>query len=171
MKLPAIDLGLMAEHLTAHEGVIFKLQTYYQNVQNPLLKRVLKSHIDTLQVHVAVMISLIDPNRIHKVQLPEISEILFTETLGELQPWEKNIALEGSFTAKSMGTNNFNSAAMMKDENVKNIHLQMSYQDIHFQKMYNKLITASDGGFVPMASEDMQWMTVQKYQHLLSNNY
>lgn len=155
MKLPAIDLGLMAEHLAAHEGVIFKLQTYYQNVQNPLLKRVLKSHIDTLQVHVAVMLSLIDPNRIHEVQLPKVNEILFNETLGHLLPWEKDIALEGRFTAKSMGTNNFNSGTMMKDENVKTIHLQMSYQDIYFQKMYNNLITASDGGFVPMASHDM----------------
>ncbi|MGM0844836.1 MAG: hypothetical protein ACQEUT_07655 [Bacillota bacterium] len=158
----------MAEHLAAHEGVIFKLQTFYQNVQNTLLKKVLKSHIDTLQNHVAVMISLIDPNRIHEVQLPKVFEILYNETLGQLLPWEKNIALEGRFTAKSMGTNNFNSTAMMKDENVKTIHLQMSYQDIYFQKMYNKLITASGGDIVPKASENMQWMTVQKYQHLLS---
>jgi hypothetical protein len=168
MRLPAIDLGLMAEHLAAHEGVIYKLRIYHQNVQDKTLRKVLKSHIDMLQNHVAIMLMLIDPNRVEHVYLPEIKEIYLNEPLGNLSQSEKNIVLESRFTAKSMGTNNFNSATMMKNDNVKNIHLQMSYQDIEFQKMYNKLIVAADADFTPMASPEMQWMTLQKYQHVMN---
>ena len=35
--LPAVDLGIVAEHLTAHEGVINKLEVYQANVTNPNL--------------------------------------------------------------------------------------------------------------------------------------
>jgi tRNA(Glu) U13 pseudouridine synthase TruD len=168
MRIPAIDLGLMAEHLAAHEGVLYKLGIYHQNVQNKTFRNILKSHINTLRNHVAVMLMLIDPNRVEKVNLPDIQQIEIDGPPETLKSWEKNMALESRFTANSMGTNNFNSAAMMKNENVKNIHLQMAYQDIQFQKMYNKLIASAD--FVPMALPDMQWMTVQKYQHLVSHN-
>jgi hypothetical protein len=166
MQLPAIDLGLMAEHLAAHEGVIFKLKVYHQNVQNKALKKILRIHIETLESHVAAMLLLIDPNRVQKVRLPDLQDNI-DETIGNLLPWEKNIALESRSTAKLMGTDNFNSAAMMKNDNVKSIHTKMSDQDIALQKMYNKVITAANGDYVPMASIEEQWKTLQKYQHVM----
>ncbi|RIW38335.1 hypothetical protein D3H55_01990 [Bacillus salacetis] len=168
MRLPAIDLGLMSEHLAAHEGVIYKLEIYLNNVQNKTFRKILKAHIDTLRNHVLVMLMLINPNRVEKVSLPDIEKMNMDVPLGKLTPWEKNMVLESRFTANAMGSNNFNSASMMKNDNVKNIHLQMSYQDIHFQKMYNKLITAADVEFVPMASLEEQWKALRKYQHVMS---
>ncbi|WP_421385045.1 hypothetical protein ACOJQI_09830 [Bacillus salacetis] len=167
MQLPAIDLGLMAQHLAAHEGVIFKLKIYHQNVQNEALKKILRIHIETLKSHVAAMLLLIDPNRVQKVHLPDLKANI-DEAIGNLLPWEKNIALESRSTAKLMGTDNFNSAAMMKNDNVKSIHTKMSNQDIQLQRMYNKVIAAANADYVPMASLEEQWMTLQKYQHVIN---
>ncbi|WP_456271134.1 hypothetical protein [Bacillus sp. AK031] len=167
MKLPAVDLGLMSEHLAAHEGVINKLKIYHQMVHNEDLKKILRIHINTLRHHVAAMLMLINPNRMEKVQLADLPKTTLNEPVESLAEWEKDIALESRSTAKLMGTNNYNSAAMMKDENVKSIHVKMAEQDIEFQMMYNRLIKAYDGDFVPMASPEMQWMTLQKYQHVL----
>ncbi|WP_257345743.1 hypothetical protein [Pseudalkalibacillus decolorationis] len=36
MSLPAIDLGLMAEHLATHEGMISKLKHYHSKVTDGL---------------------------------------------------------------------------------------------------------------------------------------
>src|SRR5699024_3336103 len=33
--LPSVDLGLMAEHLSTHEGMINKLKVYHINTTNP----------------------------------------------------------------------------------------------------------------------------------------
>jgi hypothetical protein len=167
MKLPAIDLGLMAEHLAAHEGVIFKLKIYHQNVQNTALKSTLRVHIDILKSHVAAMLLLIDPTTVQKVQIPDIQHSI-QEPIGNLLPWEKDIALESRTTAKLMGTDNFNSAALMKNDNVKSIHTKMANQDIQLQKMYNKIVAAANADYVPMASIEEQWMTLQKYQHVMN---
>jgi tRNA(Glu) U13 pseudouridine synthase TruD len=166
MKLPAIDLGLMSEHLAAHEGVITKLKIYHQMVHNGYLKKILRLHIMTLRHHVAAMLMLIDPNRMEKVHLADLPKTPLNEPVESLAEWEKDIALESRSTAKLMGTNNYNSAAMMKNENVKSMHVKMAKQDIEFQMMYNQLIEAIDGDFVPMATPEMQWMTLQKYQHV-----
>ncbi len=38
MSLPAVDLGIMAEHLSTHEGMINKLKIYYPLLTKPVLK-------------------------------------------------------------------------------------------------------------------------------------
>lgn len=114
------------------------------------------------------MLALIDPNRTEKIHLVDLPKIPLSEHIGNLAEWEKDIALESRSSAKLMGTNNYNSASMMKDENVKSIHVKMAKQDIQLQTMYGQLIKAVNGDYVPMATPEMQWMAIQKYQHVLN---
>ncbi|WP_053360876.1 hypothetical protein [Bacillus sp. FJAT-27251] len=166
MNLPAADLGIMAEHLGTHEGVIHRLKMYYSSVQNPVLKKILELHITVLRDHVRTMLALIDPERTHPVQLQEMGSINWNMNFGRLNEYEKKIALDSRSTAKLMGSNNFNSALLMEDANVKNIHLQMSYQDVSLQMMYDHLIQHSSEEFIPRASKEMQRLTLQHYNHV-----
>lgn len=164
MNLPAVDLGIMAEHLSTHEGVINKLKMYHTTVKNSNLKNLIHLHIKTLRNHVTTMLLLIDPDRNREVHLPKMDHVqLGTGVLNEM---EKDITLELRAASKLMGSDNFNSALLMKNMNVKNIHLQMSYQDITLQMMYNKLINRIDGDFVPMVTKEMQRRTIQKFYHV-----
>ncbi|WP_174727098.1 hypothetical protein [Mesobacillus harenae] len=168
MNLPAVDLGIMAEHLSTHEGVINKLKMYYVSVHNPTLKKLLEIHIKTLRNHVAVMLALIDPDRNTKVHLPDMENLHSKMVTGNLSEYEKDITLEGRATAKLMGTDNFNSALLMKDANVQNVHFKMSHQDISMQMMYGRLLKEMNAEFVPKASKEMQQLTLQKFYHVLN---
>ncbi len=166
MNLPAVDLGIMAEHLNTHEGVIYRLKIYDQSLQNIVLKRIVELHLKTLRNHVKTMLALIDPNRTHTVHLPDLDSINWNVDIGTLEEYEKDIALDARSTAKLMGSDNFNSALMMKDSNVKNIHIKMSYQDISLQMMYDYLIKHTRGEFIPRVSNEMQRMTLQHFNYL-----
>lgn len=166
MNLPAVDLGIMAEHLSTHEGVINKLKMYYSSVQNPMLKNILELNIHTLRNHVKTMLALIDPDQTHKVHLPEMKHFDFHMNAGNLSESEKNIAFEARSTAKLMGSDNFTSALMMKDPNVKNIHVQMAYQDVSMQMIYDHLIKHTHEEFIPTVSKEMQRMTLQHFKHV-----
>ncbi|WP_233434960.1 hypothetical protein [Mesobacillus jeotgali] len=79
------------------------------------------------------MLELIDPNRKGEVKLAEMPDIQINTEMLQLSEQEKDIVLETRAASKLMGSDNFNSALMMKDMNVKNIHIQMSYQDVRMQ--------------------------------------
>jgi hypothetical protein len=166
MNLPAVDLGIMAEHLSTHEGVINRLKMYIKTVQNHMLKKILELHLIVLRNHVKTMLALIEPNRTHEVHLPEMNSLDWDVGIGKLEEYEKDIALDTRSTAKLMGSDNFNSALMMKDSNVKNIHLKMSYQDVNMQMMYDHLIKLTQGDFIPRVSAEMQRLTLQHYYHV-----
>ncbi|MBY4605716.1 MULTISPECIES: spore coat protein [Bacillus] len=166
MKLPAADLGIMAEHLSTHEGVISKLKAYESAVRHNDLRYLLHLHASLLRSHVTAMLALIDPAQTSEVHLPEMPLVHFYQLSRALSAAEKDIALEARSTAKLMGSDNFNSALMMKHPNVRNIHLQMSFQDAALQMLYTLLIRRGNGEFVPMASEQMQRLTLQNYQHV-----
>ncbi|MEG7380869.1 hypothetical protein V5785_16385 [Bacillus subtilis] len=166
MKLPAADLGIMAEHLSTHEGVISKLKAYGSAVRHRDLRDLLHLHANLLRTHVTAMLALINPDQTSEVHLPEMPYVHFHQHSGALSAAEKDIALEARSTAKLMGSDNFNSALMMKHPNVRNIHLQMSFQDAALQILYTRLIRRGNGEFVPMASEQMQRLTLQRYQHV-----
>ncbi|NLP51661.1 hypothetical protein [Bacillus sp. RO1] len=168
MNLPAVDLGIMAEHLSTHEGVINRMKMYDHSVQNPMLKKLLDLHIKTLKNHAETMLALIEPDRTQEIHLPEMDTIVWEGDFGELEEYEKDIALDLRSTAKLMGSDNFNSALMMKDYNVKNIHLKMSYQDVTLQVMYDHLIKLAQGEFIPIVSKDMQLLVLNHYYHVLN---
>lgn len=167
MNLPAADLGIMAEHLPAHEGTISKLMIFKDIVDNQELKKLIQINIEMLRDHVRAMLELIDPNRKREVMLAEISDIqISTENLN-LSEQEKEIVFETRSVSKLMGSNNFNSALMMKDMDVKNIHIQMAYQDVRMQVLYNMVVEHVNGDFTPRVTEAMQSKTYEKYKHIL----
>lgn len=165
MILPAVDLGLMAEHIEAHEGVINRIKIYETMVRNKKLQRLLSVHKRMLRNHVITMLALINPDRQTEVQLPEM-ELLTMVGTHELEKFEKEILLDAMSTAKLMGGDNFNSSLMMKNINVKNIHMQMSYQDVSVQMIYEQLLEAVEGDFLPMASIEEQRKTLKHFAHV-----
>ena len=167
MNLPAADLGIMAEHLPTHEGVISKLKIFNEIVKNPELKKLIQSNIQMLWDHVKVMLELINPDHKGEVKLAELPDLQVNVEMVKLSEQEKDIVLETRAVSKLMGSDNFNSALMMKDLNVKNIHIQMAYQDIRMQMLYNMVVEKVNGDFTPRVTEAMQSKTHEKYKHIL----
>ncbi|MFJ6414502.1 hypothetical protein ACIQLG_17105 [Terribacillus saccharophilus] len=166
MRLPAIDLGIMAEHLSTHEGLINKLKVYYELVNEPRIKRLIQVNINMLRNHVVTMLQLINPDQSREVHLPELPNIdtLFSPIV-HLNENENDITLELRSTAKWMGMENFNSALMMKNNKVKNIHIMMAYQNVTMQSLYNK-IEDIYGEFIPYSDAELQRLTFKKYYHV-----
>src|SRR5699024_10205933 len=141
-SLPAIDLGLMAEHLAAHEGIINKLVFYQTKVTNAILKEVIELHASVMREHVRVMLSLINPYQNDYVDLAPLSEHMRHYNLiakeQRTNGMDKWIALEGHTTAQSMSNENYVSALMMKNQHVRTIHVQMALQQLEIQDKYEE---------------------------------
>lgn len=167
MNFPAVDLGIMAEHLPTHEGVIRKLKIFKEIVDNQEIKKLLQLNIQMLREHVRAMLELIDPDHNGEVKLAELSDMDLNTEMLNLSEQEKDIVLETRAASKLMGSDNFNSALMMKDMNVKNIHIQMAYQDVRMQVLYNMVVEHVNGDFTPRVTEAMQSKTYEKYKHIL----
>ncbi|KRG13956.1 hypothetical protein ACA30_13615 [Virgibacillus soli] len=167
MTLPAIDLGLMTEHLGTHEGMINKLKIYYQTVRNPILKNLLYIHIHVLRNHVRAMLAFIDSNQKGPSHLHSMEDVHQINVYGSFTEEEKDIVLEARATAKLMASDNFMSALMMEDTNVKHVHIEMALQEVKLQSMYNEVIKYITGDFTPKVTEEMQQLTFQKYYHVL----
>ncbi|MDF0728111.1 hypothetical protein PY093_15685 [Cytobacillus sp. S13-E01] len=172
MALPAIDVGLMDEHLTTHEGIINKLKYYHSIVNHPDLKHIINLQIIVMQDHVRVMLGLLDPNRNQWITLSPIDL-----SDGHNQHIEKGntsntslhkpIAIEARSTAKFMANSNFTSALMMKDPNVKHIHFEMAIQQATLERNYNDFIKKMGWEHPPKVTKETQVFTIQKHQHLL----
>lgn len=167
MRLPSVDLGLMAEHLATHEGMISKLKMYYGYVGNAVLKTVIGVHIEVLKRHVRIMLELIDPYQMGPIQLNRMGDIHLNNFVEALSEHEKAISLEARATAKSMAADNFTSALLMKDMQVKFIHIEMALQEVKLQSLYNEIIQQINADFTPKATEQMQLQTLEKYKHVL----
>lgn len=173
MSLPAIDLGLMAEHLTAHEGIINKLELYQTKVTIVSLKKIIVSQTNMMRDHVRVMLALINPNQKNEyVELSPINKYLgfYHMQTAEGQnnsPRDKWIALDGHTTAKNMSNNNYGSALMMQDPYVRNIHVQMALQQFEMLYIYGEIIARMGWMFTPHASTHEQFNTFQHYEYIL----
>ncbi|MGJ9459859.1 hypothetical protein [Oceanobacillus sp. CF4.6] len=171
VALPAVDLGLMANHLSAHEGVINKLKAYRETVTNHQLRDIISLQENVMQAHVWVMLALINPEYSNKVEVPPLNIYDFkhksnggSNETGNDNKW---IALEVRHTAKNMSSTNYNSALMMQKPNVKTAHIEMALQQLQLQKIYDEFIESIGWKFVPHASVEEQVNTFLHFQHLL----
>ncbi|MFS0752807.1 hypothetical protein [Oceanobacillus sp. 1P07AA] len=169
-SLPAIDLGLMAEHLSAHEGVINKLAHYQSIVTNLELRNILSLQENVMHSHVWVMLAFINPNYHIEVKVPPLSayreEHIFERPgNGDVNKW---IALEANNTAKNMSVENYNSAMMMQDMNVKNAHIEMALQQNQIKEKYAEFIKKMGWDFAPKATTSSQVNTFLHFEHLLN---
>ncbi|SET74750.1 hypothetical protein SAMN05421676_107168 [Salinibacillus kushneri] len=169
--LPAVDLGLMADHLSAHEGVIHKLKAYQEIVTNHQLRDIIRLQENVMRTHVWVMLALINPEYSHYVEVPPLSngstKHSFNSEKNEISHNNKWIVLELRNTAKNMSSTNYNSALMMQNTNVINAHIEMALQQHQLQKKYDEFITHMRWQFVPRVSVEEQVNTFLHFQHLL----
>lgn len=171
-SLPAVDLGLMADHLIAHEGVINKLELYQTKVTNATLKEIIVSHTSVMRDHVRVMLALINPYLNEHLELTPINEY-FRNFYMRIEKEENNnfqdkwISLDGHTTAKNMSNNNYVSALMMQDPYVRNMHVNMAIQQYEMLEIYSQFITRMGWTYTPHASIQEQFNTFQHYEHIL----
>lgn len=169
MILKAIDLGLMAEHLTIHKGVLGKLKLYYCLVQNPNLKQVIYEQLVIMRNHVHVMLMLIDPEQNKEVTVSALNQVqpitinckAYSNHMGD-----KSIALEAQHTAMSMAHDNFSSALKMKADNVRDIHLHMALQQVRLQERYTSFINEMGWGYSPDISLEEQKNTLKMFKKM-----
>ncbi|WP_047984066.1 spore coat protein [Ornithinibacillus californiensis] len=142
--LPAIDIGLMIEHLSTHEGMIKKLEIYRMKVRSEELKDTIDLQIKVMRAHVEVMLSLINPQNDDYVEVPDLRnaslnnyQTAIDEHVGYNDKW---IALEAKASTKMISGENYTAALMMKDNNVRNAHVEMALQQLEIQKKYSEFI-------------------------------
>lgn len=172
-SLPAVDLGIMAEHLSAHEGIINKLNVYHEKATNIELKEIIAFQGNMMRVHVKVMLALINPHINDYVEVPDLGAYSVNGYYQRVnKQWanydNKWIALEAHATAKLMSNENYMSAIMMKDKNVRNAHVEMALQQLEAQKRYAEFINRMGWAFVPHVSVQDQVNTYQHFQHMLN---
>ncbi|ASK61306.1 hypothetical protein CFK37_03490 [Virgibacillus phasianinus] len=171
--LPATDLGIMAEHLSAHEGVINKLEVYQANVSNTVLKEILVLQTTMMRAHVRIMLAFINPYNSGYIEVPELNDLLNANSHKGMEDKETNdntkwIALEAHTTAKCLSNENYVSALMMKDKNVRNAHVEMALQQLTVQEKYTAFIKNMGWAFVPHVSVEDQVNTYQHFQYMLT---
>ncbi|TFB25010.1 hypothetical protein E3U55_01060 [Filobacillus milosensis] len=167
--LPSVDLGIMAEHLAAHEGVINKLQYYHSIASNQILKDILSLQTEIMLNHVEVMSSFINPRINQELNVPPLDiyqDVSFNFDSNDYQYHDNWITLETHNTAKCMANQNYVSSLMMKDARVKKAHEEMALQQAHIQELYGRLISMMDWSYVPQSSIDSQTKTYQFYNQV-----
>ncbi|MGG7620783.1 hypothetical protein [Bacillus coreaensis] len=168
MILPTIDVQLMNEHLTTHEGVLYKLRIYYYHSKHPILKQIIQKQYMVMQDHIRVMLELLDPYRTNEVNLAPIQLDLLPSSLeGPIAQQDKPVAIEGRSTGQNMANLNFISALMMKDPKVKAIHKEMSMQQAKLQEQYSRFISKAFNEKPPMSSIEQQQDIIKRNKHLL----
>jgi len=156
----------LADHLTAHEGVINKLELNQSKVTNATLEDIIVSHMNVMRDHVRIMLALINPYQNEYVELSPIKEHLefyYMQVAGEQNnnSQDKWIALDGHTTAKNMSNNNYVSALMMQDPYVRNMHVKMALQQFEMFDKYGEFITRMGWTFTPHVSIHEQLNTFQ----------
>ncbi|WP_010651533.1 hypothetical protein [Oceanobacillus massiliensis] len=173
--LPTADLGIMADHLSAHEGVLQKLRAYQKAVTNQQLRNIMRLQENIMQSHVWVMLALINPENNNYVEVPPLQD-LATNYPSNPENNEKNsdnkwIALEVRNTANNMSSTNFNSALMMQNPNVIHAHIEMALQQHQIMKMYDEFIESMGWKFIPHATAQEQLNTYFHFQHQFQHLY
>src|SRR5699024_5344445 len=171
--LPSVDLGLMAEHLSTHEGMINKLKVYHINTTNPDLKSIIALQINVMMSHVRVMLFLINPDNNEYVEVPDLNMYDVSnkraDGTGVNKYNDKWIALEAHAGAKLMSNENYTTAILMKNRNVRKDHVEMTLQKLENQKRYTDIINRMGWSFIPHADTQEQIKTYHHFKHLLNN--
>ncbi|WP_019153638.1 hypothetical protein [Robertmurraya massiliosenegalensis] len=139
--LKTIDVGLMANHLPAHKGVIHRLEIYENNTKDLQLNVILKKQIIIMENHVKVMNQLL--NQTPNIVLPPIPQDVPMNNNHTMKPdtmfEDSSVALDVHFTATAMAKENFLSASNMKDPQAKKLHVEMALQQLEIAKQYEML--------------------------------
>ncbi|MFD2628563.1 hypothetical protein [Oceanobacillus kapialis] len=169
--IPVVDLGLMSDHLTAHEGMLQKLQAYQEMATSTELKKILALQYQTMSDHVRVMLELINPYHATYVELSPINmAILQQNNMGHfgISQDDQWIAREAHTSSKDMANTNFTSALMMQNQNVRNVHIKMALQQLTLMELYEQFLERLGTSFVPRASNEEQLRTYNHFKSVFS---
>ena len=78
MQLYTVDVGLMADHLPAHEGTMRRLEHYISMRPNVHLMSILQQQLQMMTNHVQAMRILLDPNHAGPINLPPLGQTAST---------------------------------------------------------------------------------------------
>lgn len=173
MIIKAVDLGLMANHLPAHEGTMAKLNHFLTITNNPFVSQIIHLQMEMMFNHVQVMLQLMEPNQQNTITLPplpRVAPLMGNQQNPPFSTVDRQIALEGSFTAKSMASENFVSAMAMKTPTVMQAHIEMALQNSTIAGMYDQLIHSQGWVQPPNASVQEQSSTTRQFQHLVQRD-
>ncbi|MRH44651.1 hypothetical protein GH741_18555 [Aquibacillus halophilus] len=170
MRLPAIDVSLMNEHLSAHKGIINQLTNYHTKIKVPVLNQVIKDQIIVMSDHVRVMLLLLDPDRKKWVTLATTNPKFEATQFSNLDPHNSQLKTLTSHlrtTSMHMAGDNYNSALRMKDENVSHVHFQMAMQQASFQNIYSYIMKQMGWVYTPEATREVQLKMIKQYEDLI----
>ncbi|RSL28899.1 hypothetical protein D7Z54_34080 [Salibacterium salarium] len=147
--LKTIDVGLMTNHLSAHTGVLKRLELYTRITKSPQLLSVLGQQIGAMKNHVEVMNTLLDPDQSNQIILAPVpqSNLQPNQQPLQLDMADYDMTLDAHFTAMAMANDNFVSSSNMKNPQVKKLHSDMAMQQSQIAKQYETF------------AEQMGWMT------------
>ncbi|UOR12046.1 hypothetical protein [Halobacillus amylolyticus] len=141
--LNTVDVGLMANHLDAHKGIIKRLELYLNHAKNQQFIHTLEQQIGILKNHVKVMNQLLDPNNTSPVTLPSIPQSTLNggkqTSSVDIGLVDRDMAFDAHFTANAMAKDNFVSSNDMKNQQVKQLHSGMAMQQSHIGNQYEML--------------------------------
>lgn len=141
--LKVIDVGLMSNHLNAHQGVIKRLELYTSHAKNQQLVHTLNQQIGAMKNHVNVMNQLLNTNNTNAVTLPPIPRGIptgiSTGSSIDIGLEDRDISFDAHFTANAMANDNFVSSSNMKDQQAKRLHNEMAMQESTIANQYEML--------------------------------
>ncbi|MGY3716953.1 hypothetical protein ACWE42_15675 [Sutcliffiella cohnii] len=166
--LPAIDVGLMNEHLSTHAGLLGKLDIFLAATDNKYIRKFILTQQRVLNDHVNIMLALLNPTKTEWVSLPTINLQEKLEVFNETTSTKKTkqIALELQSMTKTMAQTNFNSALMMKDENVKYVHFEMAQQQATMKVFLDKFIKNMGWSESANVPSSVQQKVIEHFEHL-----
>lgn len=139
--LKNVDVGLMVNHLSAHNAIIKRLDMYLNHVQNQQIATIIQKQIMIMNNHVQVMKQLLDPKQsiVNLAPIPNNVGMVQNQS-NNLEISDQDIAVDAHFTASAMAKENFNSAENMKNHQVKKTHTEMALQQSTIAGMYEQLM-------------------------------
>ncbi|QDP39673.1 hypothetical protein [Radiobacillus deserti] len=162
--LKVIDVGLMSNHLEAHEGVMKRLEMFQKITANTQVQSILSQQIEMMKNHVQVMNQLLQPSETtNHIQVPPIPQPV---AIKQMDPTyvglieDKYIVMDSHFTATAMANDNFVSASNMKTVQVKQAHIEMGKQQHQIQQMYEMLSKQMGWSHQPEATSMEQQQTI-----------
>ncbi|HZG58697.1 hypothetical protein [Paenibacillus sp.] len=167
MRLPAVDTGLMANHLEKHEAILAKLSLYRTLAKDETYDRIVSEQIRVMLDHVRAMLELLDPERREPVRLKPIAHRFAAALMAEWPLDFKQLLAETRATSLNMARENFLSALQMHHPNAKRVHVDMALQQVHFAERYGELMRAHGWEQHPMASPEEQRETIARFAHML----
>ncbi len=171
MLLPATDMGLIATHLSAHDGLIAKIKMHEKKVENKELKYILNKKLDVLRSHVRLMMDMLDPSKSDFAEVPSFDELPSgNQSIGKFQngnQLDKHIAVETKKAAESMALDNLIFALKMKDPKVKHAHVQFALQEIEIVKDVTEILKEMGAEITPLGTEEEQQKILKHFEHIL----